>query len=417
MLKRYLNNEEGSTAAVFALAIPMFIGGIALAVELGHWHQNKSKLQDLADTSAFAAAQEIKILREDAKFEYAGMGHAFENGFDFNNGNVVVTSPPTSGRFAGRADAVTVDLSQMQDTYFSQYFGNTAFDMTTTATAVVLVGRPICVLATDPTASGAIAMGGNASISMQNCAVHANSSSPTSVTMSNNASMEAECLSSAGGINAFGSMTMACDDTVQPFSGRAPDPFRNVVVPDVSSMGCAGPRRQGRNLFLSIPAGQDAVRICQNVSSSRLIEFEDGGTYYFDGVDLSTNSNNSLIFGRDITIVFMNGGTFSGANAGDINITPQTSGDFAGIAMFFDPDSTTQSELTINGNSNSLIEGVIYAPSMDIEINGGANVGSRCTLVVGETVDIRGNAGFSNSDCEALGIEPITSLSGVLLVE
>ncbi len=418
MLKRYLKNEEGSTAAVFALAIPMFIGGIALAVELGHWHQNKSKLQELADSTAFAAAQEIKILREDAKYEYAGMGHAYENGFDYNNGDVVVISPPLSGRFAGRDDAVEVELNQLQKTYFSRYFGNKTFDMATRATAIVLEGRPVCVLAINPTAPAAIDMGGNASISMQNCALHSNSSAPNSVLVGNNTTIEAECLSSAGGIDATGTMTMACDDQTDPFSGRTPDPFRNTVIADdVSSLPCSSATRQGQNQFLSMEPGQNVRRICQNVRTNGLIEFLDPGTYYFDGVQLETDGNNSLIFGRDVTLVFLNGGTLMGANAGNINLTPQTSGDYAGMAMFFDPETTTQTNLTINGNANTLIEGVIYAPSMDIQINGGANVSSRCTLVVGNTVDIRGNAGFSNTDCEALGIEPMTSLSGVLLIE
>ena len=102
MLKRFLKDKSGATAMVFALAAPLVIGGIAFAVELGHWKQKKSKLQDIADNSALAAAQEMAVLGDNANYVFAGKGHAYENGFNFNKGTVSVYSPPVTGEYAGK---------------------------------------------------------------------------------------------------------------------------------------------------------------------------------------------------------------------------------------------------------------------------------------------------------------------------
>ena len=47
---------------------------------------------------------------------------------------------------------------------------------------------------------------------------------------------------------------------------------------------------------------------------------------------------------------------------------------------------------TFNGNSNSIIEGLIYLPSSNIRVLGTADVTAQCLQISALTIDIRGNA-------------------------
>lgn len=419
MLKRFLNDNSGATALVFAIAMPVFVGGIILAVEMGNWHQNKSQLQEMADITAVAAAQEIMLLGDDGDYEYAGKGHAFENGFNFNTGDVVVTNPPTSGKYAGKTNMVEVELNRLQKMYFAQYFGNKSFDINTRAIAAVVEGVPACILALNPTRSGAIGTGGSADVTLNGCGVHANSNSDYAIQVTD---MTASCIGSAGGIQTSNQTQITECDGAEPYSRTLRDPYSDVKVPDtLPACNTSGGNKINKNLKEVYPG-----RYCnKSVTFGRTIHFKDPGVYYFDGVDLGISSSHSLIYGRGVTIVFMNGGTFNGVTGGTVDLTApnatQVSGteaNFAGMSIYFDPDTTPSgTHVKINGNSSSQIEGVIYAPTVDLQMNGTGNASSKCTQIIASTIDFRGNASFTNQNCEAIGARQIGGLTGIALVE
>jgi len=419
MLKRFLKEESGATAFVFAIAAPVFIGGITLAVELGHWHQKKSKLQDLADTTVVAAAQEIMLLGDGADFKFAGQGHAYENGFNFNNGNITLINPPAEGKFAGREDMVEVIMNRGQELYFAQFFGNKEFEMQTRATAAIIEGVPACILSLAPTSSNALSSGGSSNVDLFGCGLHANSNSNFAVNLDD---VNTACISSAGGIQTSNATVLSECDAPEPFSRVLRDPYANVEIPSPLP-GCnnSGGNRINRNLLELYPG-----RYCnRNVSFGRTIHFTQPGVYYFDGVDLGTNSSHSLIFGRGVSIVFLNGGTLNGVQGGTVDLTAPRENqlsaaekDFAAVSIFFDPDTSIPDQtLRINGNSESQIEGVIYAPNANVRINGTGNSDSECTQIIANTVDFRGNAEFTNQNCESIGARQIGGLTGVALVE
>ena len=423
MLKNYLNDEEGAAAFVFAIMIPVLIGGISLAVELGHWNQKKSKLQDLADVTAKAAAYEMMVLGQKAyekdngteKYKLAGKGHAFENGFNFSSGVVSVLSPPPAGKYAGRTDMVEVTLTDKQDLYFAQYIGTKEFNLTTKATAYIVDEAEACILTLSPDKGPSVSIGGSAAVNLTDCAVHANSSAVNAIDVED---LTAACISSVGGIRTSNETVIDCPK-VKDYSRTVRDPYADMSVPsNVSSMGCMskGDITKINKWDIRVKPG----RYCTNLVSNGSI-YMDPGTYYFDDASLITKSQHSLVYGRGVTLVFMNGGRFGGANGGTISVTapkPPTSEPFPAIAFYFDPATTPLDDwMTINGNQQSLIEGVFYAPNTNIKMNGTANSTSKCTQIVSYSAHFTGNAGFTNENCEALGAKQIGGLSGVALVE
>lgn len=409
MLRRFLNNDSGATALAFAIAAPVFIGGIIFAVELGHWHQKKSKLQDVADTSAIASAQEIMLLKSNANYEFAGMGHAFENGFDFNRGSMTIKYPPESGDYADR-EAVQVSVSKLQTTYFAKYFGIKNLNIETKAVAMILPGHEACILSLSPDAYPAISSGGSSTVDLNGCSVHTNSNAIGSIDVKD---LTAECISSVGGIITSSQTVTECDRNLD-YSFNIPDPYADVSVPsNVPSLPCLTPEKISKTSVRLVPG-----RYCNTISMSGLIDFSQPGTYYFDGSWLKTTGQKALIYGEGVTIVFMNNGGLANATGSEINLTAPTSGPFSGISFYFDRDTMDpDSWFDITGNQQSTIEGVIYGPTTNIKVLGAANSTSQCTQIVANQVHFNGNASFTNQNCEAAGVRAIGGQSGAMLVQ
>lgn len=91
-------------------------------------------------------------------------------------------------------------------------------------------------------------------------------------------------------------------------------------------------------------------------------------------------------------------------NGNSINLTPMAASDFIGtdyedqadllsdILIFEHRDNNPSGDHIMNGNSNSLIEGLIYLPDGNLRVNGTADVSAQCLQISANTIDIRGNA-------------------------
>ena len=412
MLKRFLKDTSGATAVVFALAMPVFIGGIVFAVELGHWHQETSKLQDITDNAAVAAAQELYLMEADANFEFAGKGHAFENGYDFTQGNITVHSPPISGNYAGKNGVEVVAVTK-QETYLAKYFGIKAFDQETRATVLLMDGTPACLLALSETASPGFEVTGNSTIDVDGCKIHANSGDPNAIDIGDKNNLTADCISASGGITTGQGTTLTACSGAKPYTAPVRDPYRDMdIVENVPSMPCLTPTKKKWDRYLK------PGRYCSRVRASGAVFLEEPGVYIFDGADLEIASQYAWLWGRGVTIIFMNGGLFTSGNGGYLDVTPQTTGPYAGITFFYDRDTTPLgTQVKINGNANSTMEGVIYGPTIDLTYNGGATGYSECLQIITNTVTFAGTASLTNTGCEGLGVDTIGGQGGVALVE
>ncbi|MCL7746730.1 pilus assembly protein TadG-related protein [Halalkalibacter alkaliphilus] len=63
-MKRFLKQEEGAVIVLVALCMTMFIGFMALVIDMGSLYLEKSRLQKMADAAVLAAAQELPGNRE-----------------------------------------------------------------------------------------------------------------------------------------------------------------------------------------------------------------------------------------------------------------------------------------------------------------------------------------------------------------
>src|SRR5215470_2519341 len=105
---RVWRDENGNAAMVFALVTPLMVGGAGLAVETSFDYVSQSQLQSAADAAAYAAGLEKMGGSSNDVITAAANAQATQNGW---TGGITVNTPPTSGAYAGQANAVEVRLT------------------------------------------------------------------------------------------------------------------------------------------------------------------------------------------------------------------------------------------------------------------------------------------------------------------
>ena len=130
------------------------------------------------------------------------------------------------------------------------------------------------------------------------------------------------------------------------------------------------------------------------------------GIYVIDGgtLDLAANYN---VTGTGVMFVLKNGATLKlggSGNGNSINLTPMSSANFAGtdyaaqaddlagILIFEDRESNPTQDHILNGNSNTLAEGLIYLPKGNLRVNGTADVAAQCLQISAYTIEVLGSA-------------------------
>ena len=75
MKKKDLQKQKGAVIVLFALMLPVFIGGVGLAIDAGAMYEQNRRMQTAADAAALAAAQEVREL-DTASYETAALDGA-----------------------------------------------------------------------------------------------------------------------------------------------------------------------------------------------------------------------------------------------------------------------------------------------------------------------------------------------------
>jgi hypothetical protein len=133
------------------------------------------------------------------------------------------------------------------------------------------------------------------------------------------------------------------------------------------------------------------------------------GTYILTG-DLTFNGTGT-VSGPGVTFYMASGGVAINGNT-TLKLTAPTSGDFSGV--LFDQSSSDTSSAAINGDSNSVLEGVMYFPTADVTMSGNSNTTIYTDFVV-KTLTLNGNVSFQ--DYATLGGGATSPLRVVTLVE
>ncbi len=423
MFGRILNDKRGSTAVVFALAAPVVLGGLVLVVEAGHWQQNRTKLQNIADMAAIAAARELVITNKQDEANIAAIGDAAANGFDFSNGTVNASAP--TGKYISNS-GVTVVVNQKQDLFFSQYFmKGKSINYTIEATALITgAGEAVCVvtLGEDPDEQyKGLIVSGSSSVTMDSCSIYTNVNTPQSIDIGGRGYLEAGCINTAGDVEGDTSDYKLTDEgcsTPNTYEDPISDPYDHLSMPSEATGSCLSPDTSLKGTINFTTPG----RYCDwyNVGNGGEIKFSTPGNYVFDGAmgaGISFKSSSAKMTGSEVTLFFMNDSTMSLSGA-SVDLSAPTSGTYKGILFYGDPVTNTRDEwMTVEANATSKLEGVIYFPTWNLKYAGGATINSECTSLVVNSVTFIGNSEMTASGCTKFGVGSIGTGDGVAIFQ
>jgi hypothetical protein len=391
--------------------MPLLIGFAGLATDVGLWLYAHQTMQAASDSGAVSAATAYTVsnasnltVQASAVTSYYG----FVNGTD----GVTVTAnrPPTSGAYQGSSNAVEVIVQQPQRRFLSALWGSGQVNVQSRSVALA-AGGLACVLALDPTASGAITAQGNTNIDLNGCSLFSNSNSASSITDGGSAILSAYSVGAVGAIS--GAAAMSTTLGVTTGDTPLPDPYASTTFPSFS--GCDQHNFTAKTTVTINPGvycGGIGLNANANVSLNP-------GIYYLDQGSLSVNGGATLT-GDGVTLVFTSskGSNYATAtiNGGaTVNLSAPTSGPLAGIVMFGDRSMPVGTTFKLDGGSTQEISGAVYLPEAATEYAGGANTAiPTCTQLISDTITFTGSSNFA-INCGSQGTKPIGSMTARLV--
>jgi Flp pilus assembly protein TadG len=140
------------------------------------------------------------------------------------------------------------------------------------------------------------------------------------------------------------------------------------------------------------------------------------GIYVIDGGTLDVNAQYNLT-GAGVMFVLKNGAGISINGGANVSLTAMTVSELesvgvsnadaqklAGMLIFEDPNSSGNTKNKINGNSTTILNGTVYLPRSNLDLQGSAGVTSQCLMLAAATITITGNAAME-SFCPASMVE------------
>lgn len=397
---RLVRSTGGNVAILFAVMMPVVVGGAGLGAETAYWRYTQLKLQAAADAAAFAGAVEKRGGSADGVVAAVATAAAQENGFA--PGAIVVKASLASG--ASADNVVEVELSRTVSRFFTAYFSNAPVTIGAHAGASYTTSSTACVLALDPSAADAATVQGNGSLTLQGCSVMANSLSSQAVSVQGSAHLTTPCIITSGGVSlTSGAVMTSCTSAITQ-APRAADPYADLAAPMAASCPGGGKSSSGSTLQPGTYCGGLDLKTAKTLNP---------GVYVIDG-DLSFGAN-AVVSGEGVTFYLKGSGrlTMNGGARVDISAPTDTDDPYAGVLFYGDRTSAGGSN-KINGDASSTLTGAFYFPSQGVEYVGNFTGDGGCVQVVAKTVKWSGSSVVS-ADCSSKGFKSVSALTAVKL--
>lgn len=394
--KRLLASRGGNAVMIVGLGLPALIGGAGFAVDTAQWYMWKRELQHSVDQAAIAGAWALAHDTSAATYETRA-NQEFSANLSVTK-DFASTPAVSIANFAGGTDNSVVVAATVSKTLpFSSFLTGEAATIRATAQASFAEGANYnaCLVSIAEDGTGT-EIGGNATVRAQ-CGLAALSCDDGAIDIDGSATVDTASIVACGTIN----NPDENEDEVTEGVTTLEDIYKDLTPPDnptPRSYACTG---KGNNKQASLQPGtyKGLVVKCTTTLAS--------GIYVIDGgsLDLAANYN---VTGLGVMFVLKNGAAlkFGGSGNGNkINLTPMTASDFAGtpyasmadryagMLVFEDRNNNPASPgHLLNGNSNSVIEGIMYLPSGTMTVLGTADVTAQCLQISAYRIKIGGNA-------------------------
>lgn len=427
-LKRFGRADEGQALVLTALALVVLLLMAGLGVDVGYLRYQKQQMQKAADAGALAGAT---ALAYNGNWNAAAVADVNANGFTTtktdgttNGVTITVNSPPkTAGDpFQNQSGYVEVIVSQPQPTFFMRVSNVYAVPVSARSVASAVAPGSPCILVLAPSGSDTFDARGNIGIN-SSCAIYVNSSDSLALDKKGGSgTIKANYIGIVGGCQGSGGSGCTPPAVVSdlssgqlPVTGIAPftDPLSSVPTPTRDPICiknqpvkgtynpgtyCTGISISGSGSYTFAPGLYTLVGGL-SVNGSPTLTSTGGVTFYLTGTPPGYSDYSGVTMNGSATVTF----------------SAPTTGPQAGILFFQDRSvPTTGAGSTFGGNSAQVYTGALYFPTTQITYKGTPSLDSMSTIMVGWTLEFRGDATLNNYTLLPGGGGPIP---GATLVE
>ena len=364
--------RSGAVAVVVALCLIPLIGVTAFAIDGGLLIAARRQAQTVADAAAHAAACQLYSKRTtdpsgldaSGSARAAAFSNALANGYnnDGSTNTVKINIPPTnlSKLFQAKPGYAEVVVVFNQPRVFSAILGSGTLSITARAVArgIVVNTTKNSLVLLDPTGSGAITLSNSTTLTTTGN-IQVNSSNSTAAIATNGASLTTPSVAIVGGyyVNSNGQFNVGSAQTSAPI---LKDPLASLAAPDPSTLASQPQSTINNTKGLTLQPGVYNSGLHLAGGSSVVLS---PGIYYMKGGGLTVDGSSSVT-GSGVTIYVDNsngstGSGFSVTNNSSVQLTPPTTGAYAGLVYFQDPNSSKS--ISNTGGTGSNVKGTIYA--------------------------------------------------------
>ena len=405
-----LHKQTGSVVIFLALAMVVLLGFAGLAIDMGTLRYEKRLQQTAADGAAIAGASNLAVgSGVTAGAQNASAANGFtDSGCLDKVGCVTVTvnNPPTSGPHNGNGLYVEVLVAAVHPTYFMKVLGVTKETITARAVATNLGGGVnsgcLYTLGAPSSSIEGVNINGSATLNAPTCGIVDNGNFNTS---GNALIVNAATFGTSGSWNANGpggtvTCTVPTSSCPTPNMPAAADPLSYLTPPCSPCAGGTPLNISGNGTFTVNPGTYSSISITGTGNKSPSVTFQPG-VYVLSGGNFSV-SGNATIIGNGVMFYFTNGATINatgGGNKLDFQLSPPTSGTYAGILFYQNPNDTAGPQL--GGDDQSSFSGALYFPKAQLTFFGNAKsyntgiiVADAIALSGNPTVNLKGTAGL-----------------------
>lgn len=407
------DSEKGQAIVFLVLGLAVFMGFVALTIDGGMAFADRRNSQNGADASSLAGGGEAALYLENKDIEYTGwnctstdvlaamqiaedvaVSRAATNNFSIDydpadgNGVTALCGEYDYVSYIEKYIDVTVNISSTTETSFAQLlFPNALVNKVKAITRVrpsMSYGYGHAIVALNPAAcegkNGAV-FGGNGGTEITGGGVWSNGCIVGNGSAYNVMINDGDASYVSGSYGTFSDFDPA--PTQAPYS-LPPYAYDIQQLPD-----CSHP---------------DAHHV------SKLPDDFGPGLWCIDTGNLSVNAS-AVVLGEEVTIAVLNGNlTINGGAEVTLTSPPKDEdGPEVGGMLFYVP----KGDITLNGSSDQIYQGVIYAPLGDCKINGDTvaeSVTNMNTQIICWNVEVNGNAGVNIYFDEELLTEKPTSI-------
>jgi hypothetical protein len=429
-MKPKLFAERGQALILIALAAIGLFAVTALAIDGSAKYSDRRHAQNAADTAAMAGA--LELAREETpnpeEWNIVAKNMAEQNGYDGDIANSQVWaykcsdllddpkrdgSPGDCGPYEGNPQYVQVVIVSYVDTYFARVLG---INRTTNAVQAVAhwapdgpTYGPELLKSLNPNgcsgSNGNIVFGGNGDVTLDGGGAYINSGGGgcgMEFTGCGNLTVVNGSLSSAGDGNInLGTSSETCQENMS-----VPGPTYNAEAtlftpempaePAECDPALAGSWENNAGVSYLEPGYYEEFPPEQTQSQPIYDNLWMNPGIYCVRDAIKLQEKDLVLYGHDVTIYIRNGGQFD-VQGGSIILDAPDDGPYAGYLIIINSDFTgTPPDCKINGNSQNLYEGTIFAPFCDFTFNGTNETGDPDleyrTQVVAYTITLNGNS-------------------------